>query len=190
MPTFIKPGFWEKRQKGFNNWLNLDQLITSLSPTPTPTGVFDYTTTTSILPALSPETVIRTMLIPANTFSNLDWLALKVCMYQNVFSGAFFNFYINSSTSLIGATKLMAVSYDGVSSTNGYNAVNDNIFLKNNKIIGFFESINSSLGYFPSIYYNSAIDLTANNYIIITYSNANIAGCNVNIESVILQKTN
>ena len=27
MPTFIKPGFWEKRQKGYANWLNLDQFL-------------------------------------------------------------------------------------------------------------------------------------------------------------------
>ena len=30
MPTFIKPGFWEKRQKGYDHWLNLDELITSM----------------------------------------------------------------------------------------------------------------------------------------------------------------
>jgi len=27
MPTFIKTGFWEKTIKGYNNWLNLDDLI-------------------------------------------------------------------------------------------------------------------------------------------------------------------
>jgi hypothetical protein len=27
MPTFIKTGFWEKTRKGYNNWLNLDDLI-------------------------------------------------------------------------------------------------------------------------------------------------------------------
>jgi hypothetical protein len=35
MPTFIKPGFWEKTRKGFDHWLNLDQLIESKIPTPT-----------------------------------------------------------------------------------------------------------------------------------------------------------
>lgn len=30
MPTFIKPGFWEKTKKGYANWLNLDQLITNI----------------------------------------------------------------------------------------------------------------------------------------------------------------
>lgn len=32
MPTFIKTGYWEKLQKGFKNYLNLDELIQSLSP--------------------------------------------------------------------------------------------------------------------------------------------------------------
>lgn len=27
MPTFIKPGFWEKAKKGYKEWLNLDLLI-------------------------------------------------------------------------------------------------------------------------------------------------------------------
>tara|TARA_R110000868_G_scaffold81_4_gene802 strand:+ start:92 stop:724 length:633 start_codon:yes stop_codon:yes gene_type:complete len=27
MPTFIKPGFWEKARKGYDHWLNLDLLI-------------------------------------------------------------------------------------------------------------------------------------------------------------------
>lgn len=35
MPTFIKPGFWEKKVKGYKEWLNLDQLIESKTPTST-----------------------------------------------------------------------------------------------------------------------------------------------------------
>ena len=31
MSTFIKPGFWEKAKKGYDHWLNLDQLIESIS---------------------------------------------------------------------------------------------------------------------------------------------------------------
>lgn len=31
MATFIKTGFWEKAQKGFKGWLNLDQLIESIA---------------------------------------------------------------------------------------------------------------------------------------------------------------
>ncbi len=31
MPTFIKTGFWEKQEKGFKGWLNLDRLIASLA---------------------------------------------------------------------------------------------------------------------------------------------------------------
>lgn len=29
MPTFIKAGFWEKAKKGYKEWLNLDDLISS-----------------------------------------------------------------------------------------------------------------------------------------------------------------
>lgn len=33
MAYFIKTGFWEKAQKGFKGWLNLDDLIRSVSQT-------------------------------------------------------------------------------------------------------------------------------------------------------------
>lgn len=39
MPTFIKTGFWEKAQKGYKEWLNLDNLITSSIGTGTPNQV-------------------------------------------------------------------------------------------------------------------------------------------------------
>ena len=39
MPTFIKTGFWEKGQKGYKEWLNLDNLITSSIGTGTPNQV-------------------------------------------------------------------------------------------------------------------------------------------------------
>jgi hypothetical protein len=34
MPTFIKTGFWEKTRKGYKEWLNLDEFISSKVPTP------------------------------------------------------------------------------------------------------------------------------------------------------------
>jgi len=37
MPTFIKTGFWEKKAKGFKDWLNLDLLISSVA-VPGPQG--------------------------------------------------------------------------------------------------------------------------------------------------------
>jgi hypothetical protein len=36
MPTFIKPGFWDKKPKAYEHWLNLDNLITSLIPSNSP----------------------------------------------------------------------------------------------------------------------------------------------------------
>lgn len=46
MATFIKTGFWEKAQKGFKGWLNLDQLIESIavSRVNTTTSLEDGTT--------------------------------------------------------------------------------------------------------------------------------------------------
>ena len=32
MPIFIKTGYWEKLQKGYKNWLNLDDLIKEVVP--------------------------------------------------------------------------------------------------------------------------------------------------------------
>lgn len=174
----------------------MDGNLTYLENLTEPIGVFDYTTTTSILPVDSPVTIIKTVIIPANTFSNLDQLKLNVCMYQNAFLGSKFRFYINNSTSLTGATQLMNVIYDATGTGLGYYAVNDNILLKNNKIIGMFQETSSfSTGNADPVYYNSAIDLTVDNYIIITYDNTVYysginQGCNVNIESVILQKIN
>ena len=43
MPTFIKTGFWEKTRKGYKEWLNLDQLIQTLVPPPTPPAYKVYT---------------------------------------------------------------------------------------------------------------------------------------------------
>jgi hypothetical protein len=43
MPTFIKTGFWEKTRKGYKEWLNLDQLIQTLVPPPTPPTYKVYT---------------------------------------------------------------------------------------------------------------------------------------------------
>lgn len=39
MPTFIKPGFWEKAKKGYRDWLNLDDLIAA-KPSGSGTPIF------------------------------------------------------------------------------------------------------------------------------------------------------
>jgi hypothetical protein len=41
MPTFIKPGFWEKTKKGYDHWLDLDLLINNLISSLNFTG-YDY----------------------------------------------------------------------------------------------------------------------------------------------------
>lgn len=50
MPTFIKTGFWEKTQKGFDHWLNLDLFVAQAVPTPNLQQVTDtgYITNTPI----------------------------------------------------------------------------------------------------------------------------------------------
>ncbi len=42
MPIFIKPGFWVKSRKQLEGYLNIDNLIQSLIPTPTPPVVSLY----------------------------------------------------------------------------------------------------------------------------------------------------
>jgi hypothetical protein len=56
MPHFIKAGFWEKAERGFKSWLNLDNIITSVagsisSPTSTLTDepTVDVSTANSTL---------------------------------------------------------------------------------------------------------------------------------------------
>ena len=48
MPTFIKTGFWEKKQKGFRDWLNLDNLIEQ----------YIQPQTASVPPFLNPPTLV------------------------------------------------------------------------------------------------------------------------------------
>lgn len=47
MPTFIKTGFWEKTQKGFDHWLNLDLFIAQAVPTPNLQQVTDVNNVTT-----------------------------------------------------------------------------------------------------------------------------------------------
>jgi hypothetical protein len=49
MPTFIKPGFWEKKQKGYDHWLNLDQFVEKIiEANPVPIGNFIPLTGTEV----------------------------------------------------------------------------------------------------------------------------------------------
>lgn len=41
MPTFIKSGYWEKLEKGFKNYLNLDKLIRDVIGTLSVGGLTD-----------------------------------------------------------------------------------------------------------------------------------------------------
>lgn len=74
MPTFIKPGFWEKKQKGYDHWLNLDQLITSLSPPAggvtsiiagTGISIDQATGNVTISSAINPQEIIPQVQLPS-----------------------------------------------------------------------------------------------------------------------------
>lgn len=71
MPTFIKPGFWEKTKKGYANWLNLDQLITNIvtaliPPVPEPiykvyTALLTQSGTNAPVPTVLENTLVGTV---------------------------------------------------------------------------------------------------------------------------------
>jgi len=204
MPTFIKPGFWEKRQKGYDHWLNLDQLITSLSPTPTPTGVFDYTTTTHIVPYADPETIIRVLTIPANTFTNETWLNLAVSVINNITSVINYGgigLYFNEEESLTGASKIgkyytiAPLSLQDLPSSNQFQIDKLNLLIKNDTLFcSNLDGIWVASGYDTTNYINRPINLTLNNYIIITGLGSTNSFyeslLDITIESIILNKTN
>jgi hypothetical protein len=86
MPTFIKTGFWEKARKGYNEWLNLDQLITnivtSLIP-PAPT----YKVYTALLTQTGTNPPVATVL--ENTLGDVVWSYVSPGKYRANLSGAF-----------------------------------------------------------------------------------------------------
>lgn len=51
------------------------------------------------------NTLINSLLIPANTFSSGDIVTVETCLTKSATNGAFsFYFYVNTSSSLVGAT--------------------------------------------------------------------------------------
>jgi hypothetical protein len=86
MPTFIKTGFWEKTQKGFDHWLNLDLFVAQAVPTPNLQQVTDtgYITTTAIT-------------VAALNLTDVSAPALKGSL---VYNNHILNFYNENSESI------------------------------------------------------------------------------------------
>lgn len=76
MPTFIKTGFWEKRTKGFKDWLNLDELIKSIIPSSSLTNnEVDAIQNSNSPSAINPVATIADL--PANELTNNELQAIQ-----------------------------------------------------------------------------------------------------------------
>lgn len=112
MPTFIKTGFWEKAKKGYREWLNLDELVQSLIPSPPPE------------PLPSPIDVYQSLgmdVLAVNT--GVPWFGMATTG-RNLTGGIlpFQSFYISKKVTLTG------VRYPLLTSAGSYTAVNFNGF--------------------------------------------------------------
>lgn len=95
MPTFIKPGFWEKAKKGYDHWLNLDELITSLiPPIPTPVAQITKVQKTTITTAQ----VLQLFSTPITILNSNDPLTIKypINIYVKRNAGTAYTLTINS----------------------------------------------------------------------------------------------
>lgn len=82
MPTFIKPGFWEKAKKGYRDWLNLDLLVQSLVPSSS------YKVYTALLTQSGTNDPVATVL--ENTLGGtVVWTYGSTGLYQATLTGAF-----------------------------------------------------------------------------------------------------
>lgn len=166
--------------------------------------VANYDTTTHVVPFTDPETILRVLTIPADKFTNETWLSLAVSVINNIvlvtnYGGM--GLYFNDALSLTGASKIgdfysgSALAF-GIGVQNQIEIDNINLLIKNDNLfctnIGgvFTFNGNGQVGYI-----NRLIDLTVDNYIIVTaLGNTNAFPINsdidITIESIILNKTN
>jgi len=81
MPTFIKTGFWDKLSKAPKEYLNLNLLIESLTPTPT------YKVYTALLTQSGEDAPVATIM--ENTLGELVWTRTSDGIYGAIFSEIF-----------------------------------------------------------------------------------------------------
>lgn len=75
MPTWIKPGFWEKAAKGYRGWLNLEHLLR-------PYKVYSALLSQS-------GTDAPTAIVLENTIGEIVWTRDDVGVYVGTLNGAF-----------------------------------------------------------------------------------------------------
>jgi hypothetical protein len=149
----------------------------------------NYNTTIITLLDSGIETIVRTLVIPANTFKNNDCLQLVVYAFANEPVGVIppvagqMCGYVNSNSSLIGASKIFETSYEqNARAINGYVS---QILIQDNKFYSNYWDY-STLGTVN----NSPIDLTVDNYIIISASSYGISSYTFTTKGIIINKIN
>jgi len=154
--------------------------------------VSDYSTVMTPIIGGSVEVVNRVLTIPANSFKNNDCLELFAYNYWTFTDNSTstqLRLYINSSSSLIGATPLSVADssfYSNPSNVGISNGTISQIMIKNNKLLSFFSDFN-----WGNTYANYTIDLTKDNYIIVVGSANQLTGTNtLTTTGVTLKKIN
>lgn len=103
MPTFIKAGYWEKLQKGYKSWLNLDELISSVPlPTKSYATELKFDSNKEIYYDATGENLTFTLSTSGNVNGNIIILRLNKPTSATFPS----NFEASSSSSELDATKL------------------------------------------------------------------------------------
>ena len=143
-------------------------------------------TDSSALTGTTAITLMKSILIPANTYATGDVVKLLNRVIRNTASGTAANyFYINTTNSLTGATLV------GTQSTSAsYYAMERSIYIKSTTIsetINTASSSGSEVGTGTNGISNLNIDWTVNQYIIAAFKNA-VAGESTIMSSLIIQK--
>ena len=131
-------------------------------------------------------TLMKSILIPANTYATGDVVKILNRAIRNTASGTAVNyFYINTTNSLTGAT-LVGTQSTGAS----YYAMEKSIYIKSTTIsetINTVSSSSSEIGVGTNGISNLNIDWTVNQYIIAAFQNATVGQSTV-MSSLIIQK--
>jgi nitrogen fixation protein len=143
-------------------------------------------TDSSALTGTTAITLMKSILIPANTYAPGDVVKLLNRAIRNTASGTAVNyFYINTTNSLTGATLI------GTQSTAAsYYAMEKSIYIKSTTIsetINTVSSSSSEIGVGTNGISNLNIDWTVNQYIITAFQNATVGQSTV-MSSLIIQK--
>jgi hypothetical protein len=143
-------------------------------------------TDSSALTGTTAITLMKSILIPANTYSTGDVVKLLSRAIRSTATGTAINyFYINTTNSLTGATLVGTQS-----STSNFYGMERSIYIKSNTISETINTVTSSgseVGVGANGISNLNIDWSVNQYIIAAFKNAAIGDSTV-MSSLIIQK--